>query len=74
MDLEYTSKEEGKRSIDSSHSRQRIMSVLSTQVNYDYQTSTHSFGFETRRTGNQLSKRTTSGSVPGVSAGWVFSK
>lgn len=36
MDLEYTSKEEGKRSIDSSHSRQRIMSFFG-RVNYDYQ-------------------------------------
>ena len=36
MDLQYTSKEEGKRSIDSWHSRQRIMSFFG-RVNYDYQ-------------------------------------
>lgn len=35
MDLQYTSKEEGKRSIDSWHSRQRIMSFFG-RVNYDY--------------------------------------
>ena len=34
MDLQYTSKEEGKRSIDSWHSRQRIMSFFG-RVNYD---------------------------------------
>lgn len=73
MDLEYTSTEEGKRSIDSWHSRQRIMSFFG-RVNYDYQAK-YLLSFVARRDGySKLAKENRWGVFPGISAGWVFSK
>ncbi|MCS2670905.1 hypothetical protein NXY34_23505 [Bacteroides fragilis] len=46
MDLEYTSKEEGKRSMNSSHSRQHIMSFFG-RVNVATNPSTYFLWFET---------------------------
>lgn len=73
MDLQYTSKEEGKRSIDSWHSRQRIMSFFG-RVNYDYQ-SKYLLSLVLRKDGySKLAKENRWGVFPGVSTGWVFSK
>ena len=73
MDLEYTSTEEGKRSIDSWHSRQRIMSFFG-RVNYDYQAK-YLLSFVVRKDGySKLAKENRWGVFPGISAGWVFSK
>ncbi|WP_373759663.1 SusC/RagA family TonB-linked outer membrane protein [Bacteroides heparinolyticus] len=73
MDLEYTSKKENQRSIDSWHSRQRIMSFFG-RLNYDFQ-SKYLFSFVIRKDGySKLAKENRWGVFPGVSAGWVFSK
>lgn len=73
MDLEYTSNAEGKRSIDTSHTRQRIMSFFG-RVNYDYQ-SKYLVSLVLRRDGySKLAKENRWGVFPGISAGWVFSK
>ena len=73
MDLQYTSKEEGKRSIASWHSRQRIMSFFG-RVNYDYQ-SKYLLSLVLRKDGySKLAKENRWGVFPGVSTGWVFSK
>lgn len=73
MDLEYTLKEEGKRTIDSWHSRQRIMSFFG-RVNYDYQ-SKYLLSLIFRRDGySKLASENRWGVFPGISAGWVFSK
>ena len=66
MDLQYTSKEEGKRSIDSWHSRQRIMSFFG-RVNYDYQ-SKYLLSLVLRKDGySKLAKENRWGVFPGVS-------
>lgn len=68
MDLQYTSKEEGKRSIDSWHSRQRIMSFFG-RVNYDYQ-SKYLLSLVLRKDGySKLAKENRWGVFPGVSTG-----
>lgn len=73
MDLQYTSSDKDKRYIDSSHSRQRIMSFFG-RVNYDYQ-SKYLLSLVLRKDGySKLSKDNRWGVFPGVSAGWVFSK
>lgn len=73
MDLQYTSSEKDKRSIDSGHSRQRIMSFFG-RVNYDYQ-SKYLLSLVLRKDGySKLAKENRWGVFPGVSAGWVFSK
>lgn len=73
MDLQYTTKEEGKRSIDSWHSRQRIMSFFG-RVNYDYQ-SKYLLSLVLRKDGySKLAEDNRWGVFPGASAGWVFSK
>ena len=73
MDLQYTSKEEGKRSIDSWHSRQRIMSFFG-RVNYDYQ-SKYLLSLVLRKDGySKLAKENRWGVFPGVSTGWVSAK
>lgn len=73
MDLQYTSTKEGLRSIDSSHSRQRILSFFG-RANYDFQ-SKYLLSFVIRKDGySKLSKENRWGIFPGVSAGWVFSK
>lgn len=70
MDLQYTSKEEGKRSIDSWHSRQRIMSFFG-RVNYDYQ-SKYLLSLVLRKDGySKLAEDNRWGVFPGVSVGWV---
>ena len=71
MDLQYTSKEEGKRSIDSWHSRQRIMSFFG-RVNYDYQ-SKYLLSLVLRKDGySKLAKENRWGVFPGVSTGWAY--
>lgn len=73
MDLGLTSKEEGKRDIDSWHYRQRIMSFFG-RVNYDYQ-SKYLLSFVLRKDGySRLAKENRWGVFPGLSTGWVFSK
>ena len=69
MDLQYTSKEEGKRSIDSWHSRQRIMSFFG-RVNYDYN-GKYLFSISMRADGSsRFAEDNKWGFFPGVSAGW----
>lgn len=73
MDLSYTSTEEGARSIDSWHVRQRIMSLFA-RVNYDFD-SKYLISFSIRNDGfSKLAKETRWGVFPGVSAGWVISR
>ena len=72
-DLQFTSNEEGKRNIDSWHSRQRIMSFFG-RVNYDFQ-SKYLVSFVLRKDGySKLAKDNRWGVFPGISAGWVFGK
>ena len=72
-DLQYTSSKEGQRSIDSGHSRQRIMSFFG-RVNYDFQ-SKYLLSFVLRKDGySKLAKDNRWGIFPGISGGWVFSK
>ena len=73
MDLSYTSTDKGKRSIDSWHSRQRIMSFFG-RVNYDFQ-SKYLVSFVMRKDGySKLVDDNRWGVFPGISAGWVFGK
>lgn len=73
MDLGLTSKKENQRSIDSWHSRQRIMSFFG-RVNYDYQ-SKYLLSIVMRKDGySKLTEENRWGIFPGVSAGWVFNK
>lgn len=73
MDLGQTSTGEGKRSIDSWHSRERIMSFFG-RLNYDYKTK-YLVSFVARRDGySKLAKDNRWGFFPGISAGWVFGK
>ena len=72
-DLGLTSTEEGRRSIDSWHSRNRIMSFFG-RVNYDYQ-SKYLVSLVLRKDGySKLAKDNRWGVFPGISAGWVFGK
>lgn len=73
MDLQYTSTDAGKRSIDSWHERKRIMSTFAT-INYDY-AGKYLLSLVGRYDGYSiLSAQTRWGFFPGVSAGWVLSK
>ncbi|MDD4198444.1 MAG: SusC/RagA family TonB-linked outer membrane protein [Paludibacter sp.] len=73
MDLEYTSNKEGMRSIDSEHTRNRIVSYIS-RVNYDYKDK-YLASFVFRRDGySKLSEKNRFGNFPGISAGWVFTR
>jgi TonB-linked SusC/RagA family outer membrane protein len=72
MDLGYTSNKEGKRSIDSFHSRSRILSFLS-RVNYDYKEK-YLLTLTARQDGYSILLDNRWGFFPGVSAGWVISK
>ena len=73
MDLGYTVTDEGARSIDSWHSRQRIMSLFA-RVNYDYD-GKYLFSFSIRDDGySKLAKENRFGVFPGVSAGWIMSR
>lgn len=72
-DLGLTSTEEGRRSIDSWHTRNRIMSFFG-RINYDYQ-SKYLISLVLRKDGySKLAKDNRWGVFPGVSAGWVFGK
>lgn len=72
-DLGLTSTAEGARNIDSSHSRQRILSFFG-RVNYDYQ-SKYLVSLVLRQDGySKLAKDNRWGLFPGISAGWVFGK
>jgi len=73
QDLQYTSKEEGKRSIDSWHSQNRILSFFS-KVDYDYD-GKYILSAVLRGDGfSRLAKDNRWGWFPGVSAGWLFNK
>ncbi len=72
-DLQFTKTDQGLRSIDSWHTRQRIMSFFG-RLNYDFQ-SKYLFSFVFRRDGySRLAKDNRWGFFPGVTAGWVFGK
>lgn len=72
-DLGLTSTEEGRRGIDSWHSRNRIMSFFG-RVNYDYQ-SKYLVSLVLRKDGySKLAKDNRWGIFPGISGGWVFGK
>ena len=70
-DLGYTSSEEGKRGVDTSHSRERILSYFG-RVQYDYK-SKYILAFTFREDGYSRLINNRWGFFPGVSAGWVAS-
>ncbi len=71
MDLQYTSSEKDRRSIDSWHTRERIMSFFG-RANYDYD-ATYLLSLIFRQDGySRLLGENRWGFFPGVSAGWVF--
>jgi TonB-linked SusC/RagA family outer membrane protein len=72
MDLSYTSTKEGMRSIDSWHSRQRILSFFG-RANYDYKDK-YLFALTVREDGYSLLIDNRWGFFPGISGGWVISK
>ncbi len=72
MDLQYTSTKEAMRSIDSWHSRSRILSFFS-RVNYDYKDK-YILAVTARQDGYSVLIDNRWGFFPGVSAGWVVSK
>ena len=71
-DLGYTSTEEGKREVDTSHNRERIMSFFG-RVQYDY-LERYILAFTFREDGYSRLINNRWGFFPGVSAGWVFSE
>ncbi|MCR5131197.1 MAG: TonB-dependent receptor [Prevotella sp.] len=72
-DLEYTITDEGKRTIDSEHSKFITQSYFA-RVNYDYDAK-YLASFTLRRDGiSKLDKDKRWGTFPGVSLGWVFSR
>ncbi|MDR1723561.1 MAG: TonB-dependent receptor [Tannerella sp.] len=71
-DLALTSTAENQRSIDSSHSRYRILSFLG-RLNYDYMDK-YLFSATFRKDGYSILRDNRWGFFPGVSAGWIFSK
>lgn len=72
-DLQYTDKGEGKRNIDSSHSRYRILSYFG-RLNYDYKTR-YLLSAVFRQDGySSLLGDNRWGFFPGLSAGWIFSQ
>ena len=71
-DLQYTVTDAGKRSIDSAHEEQRIMSYFG-RANYDY-AGKYLASFVFRYDGYSSLINNRWGFFPGVSAGWVFSK
>lgn len=73
MDLSYTTNVAGARSIDSWHSRQRIMSFFG-RLNYDYMGKYLVSGVIRRDGYSKLTTDNRWGVFPGVSAGWVISK
>lgn len=73
MDLSYTTTDEGARSIDSWHSRQRIMSSFG-RLNYDYLGKYLISGVVRYDGYSKLAAANRWGFFPGVSAGWILSK
>lgn len=71
-DLGYTTTEEGKRSIDSSHSQERILSYFG-RAQYDYK-GRYILAFTFRQDGYSRLLNNRWGFFPGVSAGWIFSE
>jgi hypothetical protein len=71
-DLEYTVTDEGKRMVDTGHSKFITQSYF-VRVNYDYDAK-YLAGITVRRDGiSKLSKDNRWGTFPGLSLGWVFS-
>ena len=71
-DLNLTSADKDKRSIDTYHSRERILSFFG-RVNYDYD-SRYLFTFTLRRDGYSKLLDNRYGNFPGVSVGWNVAK
>ncbi|MCE1198886.1 MAG: SusC/RagA family TonB-linked outer membrane protein [Marinilabiliales bacterium] len=72
-DLQYTSTKEGLRSIDSYHTRERILSFFG-RVNYDFKDK-YLLAVTARQDGySKLLGDNRYGLFPGVSGGWVVSK
>ncbi|MBU3813204.1 MAG: TonB-dependent receptor [Candidatus Bacteroides intestinipullorum] len=71
-DLGYTSTEAGKRSVDSAHNRERIMSYFG-RFQYDY-LGRYILAFTFREDGYSRLINNRWGFFPGVSAGWIFSE
>ncbi len=72
QDLEYTSTAAGKRSIDSEHTQQRIMSYMG-RVEYDYK-GRYILAATFREDGYSSLLDNRWGFFPGASAGWIFSQ
>jgi TonB-linked SusC/RagA family outer membrane protein len=72
MDLSYTSADKDKRSIDTYHTRQRILSFFS-RVTYDYDEK-YLATFTVRRDGYSKLLNNRWGNFPGVSVGWNLHK
>ncbi|MFC5683102.1 SusC/RagA family TonB-linked outer membrane protein [Flavobacterium sp. MAHUQ-51] len=72
MDLQYTSIERDRRSIDTYHTRQRILSFFSS-LTYDYDEK-YLMTFKVRRDGYSTLLNNRWGSFPGVSVGWNMHK
>ena len=70
-DLEYTSTAEGKRSINTEHTKERILSYFG-RAQYDYK-GKYIFAFTFREDGYSRLLDNRWGFFPGVSAGWVAS-
>ena len=73
QDLAFADKGEGKISIDSYHSQNRIMSFFG-KADYDYKGKYLLSGVVRYDGYSRLSTNTRWGFFPGISAGWVFSK
>ena len=71
-DLGLTSTEAGKRSVDSEHNRERIMSYFG-RFQYDY-LGRYILAFTFREDGYSRLINNRWGFFPGVSAGWIFSE
>lgn len=71
-DLGYTSDEKGHRSVDTEHTRERIMSYFG-RFQYDY-LGRYIMAFTFREDGYSRLIDNRWGFFPGVSAGWVFSE
>ena len=73
QDLSYANKGEGKISIDSNHSQNRILSFFG-KADYDFKGKYLVSGVLRYDGYSRLSSATRWGLFPGISAGWVFSK
>jgi TonB-linked SusC/RagA family outer membrane protein len=71
-DLALTSSAANQRTIDSSHSRSRILSFMG-RLNYDY-LERYLLSATFRQDGYSVLRNNHWGFFPGVSAGWIFSK